>query len=62
MSWHQVQHPQKIVCLPFIRIITSCPLNVASTSSVPPYMIDCHLPALNGKVTLSHCHGREFNH
>jgi hypothetical protein len=57
MSWHQVQHPQKIVCLPFIRIITSCPLNVASTSSVPPYMIDCHLPALHkSSLVKSPCH------
>jgi hypothetical protein len=41
-SIHRVQHPPKIGCLLFILMITSWPLNVASTSSMPPYMIDCH--------------------
>jgi len=38
-SIHRVQHPPKIVCLPFILMITSWPLNVAPASGVPPYMI-----------------------
>jgi len=46
MSWHRVQHPPKIVCLPFILMIMSWPLNIASASGVPPYMIDRHQPAL----------------
>ena len=37
----------KIVCLPFILMITSWPLNVASASVVPPYTIDHHQPALH---------------
>jgi len=45
-SIHRVQHPPKIVWLPFILIITSWLLNVASASSVPPYTIDRHQPAL----------------
>jgi len=59
-STHRVQHTPNIVCLPFILMITSWPLNVASTSSMPPYTINRHHPAfnekLNGKVTLSHSH------
>jgi len=45
-SIHQVQYPPKIVCLPFILVINSWPRNVASAASIPPYMIDCHQPAL----------------
>jgi len=45
-SIHRVQHPPKIICLPFILIIRSWPLNVPSASSVPPYTIDRHQPAL----------------
>ena len=45
-SIHRVQHPPKIVCLPFIHMIRSWPLNVASASGVPPYTIDRHQPAL----------------
>ena len=44
-SIHRVQHPAKIVSLPFILVITSWPLNVASALGVPPYMIDRHQPA-----------------
>ena len=56
-SIHRVQHPPKIVCLPFFLIIASWPLNVASASSVPPYTIDCRQPALyeSWNVT-SPCH------
>jgi len=46
MSWHRVQHPPKIVCLPFILMITSWPLNITSPSGVPCYTIDRHQPAL----------------
>jgi len=61
MSWHRVQHPPKIVCLPFILMITSWPLNIASASGVPPYTIDPHLPTLyeSWKVK-SHSHGCEL--
>jgi len=59
-SIHRVQHPHKIVCLPFILMITSWPLNVAASSG----MASLHdLPPsasspweLKGKVTLSHHH------
>jgi len=44
---HQVQYPPKIVCLPFILLVTSWIRNVASASSVPPYMIDRHQAALH---------------
>jgi len=33
---HQVQHPPTIVCLPFIPMIMSRPLNIASAWGVPP--------------------------
>jgi len=46
MIWHRVQHPPEIVCLPFIRMSTSWPLNVESVSSVRPYTIDRHPPTL----------------
>jgi len=36
----QVQHPPTIVCVPFILMITCWPLNVASVSGMPPYMVD----------------------
>jgi hypothetical protein len=39
---HWVQHPPKIVCLPFILMITLLPLNVASSCGMPPYSIGCH--------------------
>jgi hypothetical protein len=39
---HQVQHPPKFFCIPFILMITSRHLNVASASGTPPYMIDRH--------------------
>jgi len=45
-SIHRVQHPRNIVCLPFILIITSWPLNVTLASGVPPYTINRHQPAL----------------
>ena len=53
---HWVQHSPKIVCLLFILTITSWPLNVASASSVPPYKIDRHQPALyeSSKVMSPH--------
>jgi len=52
-----VQHPPKIVCLPFIVMIMSWPLNVASASSVPPYMINLHQPALHESSRVkSPCH------
>jgi len=46
-SIHRVQHQPKIACLPFILMITSWPLIVASASGVPPYTIDRHQPALH---------------
>jgi len=56
-SIHRVQHPPKIVCLPFILMITSWPLSVASASGVPPYMIDRHLPAWHESSKVkSSCH------
>jgi len=65
-SIHRVQHPPKVVCLPFILMITSWPLNVVSASGVPPCTIDCHQPALHkslkGGVTSSHSHGCELTH
>jgi len=36
-SVHRVQHTPKIVCRPFILMISSWPLNVASASGVLPY-------------------------
>jgi hypothetical protein len=68
ISWHQVQHTPstniqrvqhtpKIVCLPFILLITSRPQNVASASGVPSYTIDRHQPALHDSSKLkSPCH------
>jgi len=56
-SIHRVQHPPKIVCLPFIHMITCWPLNVASASGVPPYTIDRHQPALHESLKVkAHCH------
>jgi len=56
-SIHRVQHTPKIVCLPFILMITSWPLNVASASGVPPYTIDRHQPALSDSSKVKwHCH------
>jgi len=48
-STHPVQHPPKILCVPFILMITSWPLNVASASGVPLHMCcevksPCHIP------------------
>jgi len=56
-SIHRVQYTPKIVCLPFILMITSWPLNVVSASGVPPYLIDRLQPALHlsSKVN-SPCH------
>jgi len=63
-SIHGVQHTPKIVWLPFILMITSWPLNVASASSVPPYLIETPSARspweLNCKVTVSHSHGCEL--
>ena len=60
-SIHWVQHPPRIVCLPFILIITIWPLNVASASGVPCYMIDRHQPALHDSSKVkSHSHGCEL--
>jgi len=56
-SVYRVQHPAKIICHPFIPMITIWPLNVASASGVPPYTIDCHQPALHESLKVrSHCH------
>jgi len=41
-SIHRVQHPPGMVCLPFILMIVSQPLNVASASGVPPNLINHH--------------------
>jgi len=47
----------KIVCLPFILMITGWPLNVAWASGVPPYRIDCHQPAPHQSAQVkSPCH------
>jgi hypothetical protein len=46
-SIQRVMYHPTIVCLPFMPTIASCPLNVASASSVPPYKIDRHQPALH---------------
>jgi len=66
-SIHQVQNTPsteytkysilKIVCLPFIFMITSSPLNVASASGVPPCTINCHQPASHdSSKAKSPCH------
>ena len=56
-SIHRVQHPRTMVCLPFIVMITSWPLNAATASGVPPYMIDRHQPALHeSSKAESPCH------
>jgi len=59
-SIHQVQHLHKTVRLPFIQMITSWPLNVASFSGIPPYTINHHQSSspweLNAKFTLSQSH------
>jgi len=44
-SIHWVRYLSKNDCLPFILMITSWPLNVASASSEPPHLIDRHYPA-----------------
>jgi len=63
-SIHRVQHLPKIVCLPFILMITSWPLNVASAAGMTPYMIDCHQTSspweLRGKIALSQSHSCEL--
>ena len=63
-SIHRVQHLPKIVCLLFIVVIMSWPLNVDQASSVPPYTIDSHqtsyLFQLRCKVTCSQSHGCEL--
>jgi hypothetical protein len=51
-TMHWVQHTCNLVCLPFILIITSWPLNLALTSSVPPHTIDHHQPALHDSLKL----------
>ena len=54
---HRVQHPPTIVFLPFIPMITSWPLNVASASGVPLNTIDHHQPALReSSKVYSPCH------
>ena len=64
-SIHRVQHLPEIVCLPFILMFPSWPLNVASASSVPPYTVNRHQTSsprdLKGKVTLSQSHSCELN-
>ena len=56
-SMHRVQHPPKSVCLPFILMIMSWPLNVASASGVLRYTIDRHQPAVHDRSKVkSHCH------
>jgi hypothetical protein len=56
-SIYRVQHPPKVVCLLFIFMIMSWPLNVDSASSMPLYTIDRHQPALcDSSQVKSHCH------
>ena len=66
-SIHRVQHTPstayteysicKIVCIPFILMITSWPLNVVSASGVPPYTIDRLQPALHDSTKVKlHCY------
>jgi len=56
-SLHRVQHSLKIVCLPFILMLPSWPLNGASASIMPAYRIHHHLPALHdSSKEQSHCH------
>jgi len=52
----RVQHPPKIVCLPFILTITSWPQNVTLTSGVHTYMIDDHQPALHVSLQVKSLH------
>jgi len=46
-SIHWVQHPPMIFCLPFILMVTSWPLNIASASGLPSYKFNSHQPALH---------------
>jgi len=62
-SIHQVLHTLSIastqvcLCSLWFSWITSWPLNVASASSMPPYIIDRHQTALHvGSKVTSHCH------
>jgi len=57
MSLHRVQHPPTILWVPLVLMMKSWPLNVASTSGVPPYKINCHQPALYvSSMVQSPCH------
>jgi len=44
---YNIHRVPMIICLPFIHMITSWPLNLASASGMPPYMIDRPQPALH---------------
>jgi len=44
-SIHRGQHTPNIICLPFILMVRRWPLDVASASGMPPYIIDCHQAA-----------------
>ena len=63
-SIHRVQHLPKIVCIPFIFMIFSWPLNVAAASGMPPYTINHHQISspwdLKCKVTLPQSHSCEL--
>ena len=54
---YSIHRVPKIVCLPFILMITSSPLNVGSASGVPMSTINRHQPALHESSTVkSPCH------
>jgi hypothetical protein len=56
-SIHQVQHPPKSICVPFILKFTSWLLNVASVSGIPLYTINHHpLALLQSTIGKSPCH------
>jgi hypothetical protein len=54
---YSIRWAPKIVCLPFILMITSWPRNVASASGVPHYTLDRHQLALHESSDVqSPCH------
>jgi len=56
-SIHRVQHPPKIVCLPFILMNASWTLNAASALRVAPHRIDSPQPAhYESSKGTSRCH------
>jgi len=54
---HRVQHTPRIVYIPYLLMIMSWHLNLASVSRVPHYTIDCHHPGCHASSKVkSPCH------